>query len=60
MNLLPISKNKTKDLTKPFFILDRTYHISTSNDVDTTNYKKDLETIIKKSSDNTIMCYTEY
>ena len=59
LNELNISKKETKDLTKPILILDRNYHITTPNDEDTTNYRKDLEKLIKESSDNTITCYTD-
>ena len=52
-------KKETKDLTKPILILDRNYHITTSNDHDTTNYMKDLDKLINESSDNTITCYTD-
>ena len=47
LNELNISKKETKDLTKPILILDRNYHIKTPNDEDTTNYRKDLEKLIK-------------
>ena len=59
LNELNISKKETNDLTKPILILDRNYHITTPNDEDTTNYRKDLEKLIKESSDNTITCYTD-
>ena len=59
LNELNISKKETKDLTKPIFILDRNYHITTPNDDDTTNYRKDLDKLIKESSDNTITCKTD-
>ena len=59
LNELNISKKETKDLTKPILILDRNYHITTPNDEDTTNYRKDLDKLIKESSDNTITCYTD-
>ena len=59
LNELNISKKETKGLTKPILILDRNYHITTPNDEDTTNYRKDLEKLIKESSDNTITCYTD-
>ena len=59
LNELNISKKETKDLTKPILILDRNYHITTPNDEDTTKYRKDLEKLIKESSDNTITCYTD-
>ena len=45
--------------SSPVLILDRNYHITTPNDEDTTNYRKDLEKLIKESSDNTITCYTD-
>ena len=45
-------------MTKPTIILDRNYHITTTNDDDTTNYRTDLETLLKESSDQTITCYT--
>ena len=47
-------RRKPKDLTKPILILDRKYHITTPNDEDATNYRKDLDKLIKESSDNTI------
>ena len=47
---------KAKDLTKPILILDRNYKKTTPNDEDTINYRKDLETLIKESSDKTITC----
>ena len=56
LNKLNISKKETKDLTEPFLILDRNYHITTPNDDDTINYRKDLDKLIKESSDNTITC----
>ena len=55
LNELNISKNKIKDLTKPILILD----ITTPSDDNTTNYRKDLEILIKESSYNTITCYTD-
>ena len=58
MNLI-FKKKKNKDLTKPILILDRNYHITTPNDDDTTNYRKNLAKLIKLSSDNTITCYTD-
>ena len=60
LNELNISKKETEDLTKPILILDRNYHITTPNDDDTTNYGKDLEKLIKESSDNTITCYLHW
>ena len=60
LNELNISKKETKDLTKPILILDRNYDITTPNDDDKTNYRKNLDKLIKESSDNTITCYTEY
>ena len=59
LNELNISKKETNDLTKPILILDRNYHITTPNDDDTTNYRKNLDKLIKESSDNTITCYTD-
>ena len=59
LNELNISKKETTDLTKPILILDRNYHITTPNDDDPTNYRKDLETLIKESSENTITSYTD-
>ena len=59
LNDLNISKKVTKDLTKPILILDRNYHITTPNNDDTTNYRKNLDKLIKESSDNTITCYTD-
>ena len=56
---LNFSKKETKDLTKPILILDRNYHITTPNDDDTTNYRKNLDKLIKESSDNTIKWYTD-
>ena len=56
LNELNISKKETKDLTKPILILNRNYHITTPNDEDTTNYRKDLDKLIMESSDNTITC----
>ena len=47
LNELNISKKETKDLTKPILILDRKYHITTPKDEDTTNYRKDLDKLIK-------------
>ena len=52
-------RRKPKDLTKPILILDRKYHITTPNDEDATNYRKDLDKLIKEFSDNTITCYTD-
>ena len=54
-----MSKKETKDLTKPILILVRNYHITTPNDDDTTNYRKDLDNLIKEFSDNTIRFYTD-
>ena len=59
LNELNISKKVTKDLTKPILILDRNYHITTPNDDGTTNYRKNLDKLIKDSSDKTITCYTD-
>ena len=59
LNELNFSKKQTKDITKPILILDRNYHITTPNDDDTTNYRKNLDKLIKESSDNTITCYTD-
>ena len=59
LNELNISKKETKDFTNPIIILDRNYHITTPNDDDTTNYRKNLDKLIKESSDNTITCYTD-
>ena len=59
LNALNISKKETEDLTKPILVLDRNYHITTPKDDDTTNYRKDLDKLIKESSDNTITCYTD-
>ena len=59
LNELNISKKETKDLTKPILILDRNYHIKTPNDDDTTNFRKNLDKLIKESFDNTITCYTD-
>ena len=52
LNELNISKKETKDLTKPILI-------TTPNDDDTTNYRKNLDKLIKESSDDTITCYTD-
>ena len=59
LNELNISKKETKDLTKPILILDSNYHITTPNDDDTTNYRRNLDKLIKESSDNIITCYTD-
>ena len=42
-----------------YYILHRNFHITSPNDDDTTNCRKDLETLINESSDNTITCYTD-
>ena len=59
LNEFNISKKETKDLIKPIIILDRNNHVPTPNDDDTTNYRKNLDKLIKESSDNTITCYTD-
>ena len=46
-------------MTGQFKRITTNYHITTPNDEDTTNYRKDLEKLIKESSDNTITCYTD-
>ena len=57
LNEFNISNKETKDLIKPIIILDRNNHVPTPND--TTNYRKNLDKLIKESSDNTITCYTD-
>ena len=60
LNYINISFLKeTKDLTKPIIIPDSNYRIITPNGEDTTEYRKDLETLIKESSGNTITCYND-
>ena len=59
LNELNISKKETKDFRKTNLNLDRNYHITTPIYDDTTKYRKDLDKLIKESSDNTITCYTD-
>ena len=59
LNEFNIIKKETKDFTKPILILDRNYHITTPNNDKTTDYRKDLDKLIKESSDNTTKCFSD-